>query len=209
MNLLKTIAVAALLTLGTTAQAQTMIQKNNIKLQTDHMTPEALWAMGRIGGYAASPDGKRIVYNVAYYSVKENKSHHILYVMDSDGKNQKKLTTSAKNETDAAWIDNETIAFLTGGEIWMMKPDGTGRMQWSNTGGKVEGFKFSPDRSKLIILKSIPFHEVIEKKPDDLPKTTGRVVNDLMYRHWDHYVEAIQHPFVADFDGSKISSEMT
>ena len=31
-----------------------------------------------------------------------------------------------------------------------------------------------------------------------LPKATGRLVTDLMYRHWDHYVESIQHPFVAD-----------
>ena len=188
----------ALIFAANTINAQTMIQKNNIRLQSDRMTPEALWAMGRIGGYAASPDGKRIVYNVAYYSVKENKSHHILYVMDADGQNQKKLTTSAKNETDAAWIDNNQIAFLSGGEIWTMKADGTDRMQWSGTGGKVEGFKFSPDCSKVIILKSIPFHDIIQKKPDDLPKTTGRVVNDLMYRHWDHYVESIQHPFVAD-----------
>ena len=96
------------------ASAQTMIQKNNIKLSSDVMTPEALWAMGRIGGYAASPDGKHIAYNVAYYSVKENKSHHILYIMDADGKNQNRLTTSTKNETDAAWLSNDRIAFCTG-----------------------------------------------------------------------------------------------
>ena len=87
MNTFKSLFVAALLMLGTTAQAQEMIQKQNIRLSSDRMTPEALWAMGRIGGYAASPDGKHIVYNVAYYSVKENKSHHILYVMDADGQN--------------------------------------------------------------------------------------------------------------------------
>ena len=61
---------------STSIKAQDMrkekpILKNDIKLNSDLMTPEALWAMGRIGGYAASPDGKLIVYNVAYYSVKE------------------------------------------------------------------------------------------------------------------------------------------
>jgi dipeptidyl aminopeptidase/acylaminoacyl peptidase len=29
-----------------------------------------------------------------------------------------------------------------------------------------------------------------------------------MYRHWDHYVESIQHPFVAAVDGDKIASDM-
>ena len=180
------------------ASAQTMIQKNNIKLSSDVMTPEALWAMGRIGGYAASPDGKHIAYNVAYYSVKENKSHHILYIMDADGKNQNRLTTSTKNETDAAWLSNDRIAFCTGGEVWSMNIDGTDRKQISNTNGEVEGFLFSPDGKKVILIKSIPYHGSIQKNPEDLPKATGRLVTDLMYRHWDHYVESIQHPFVLD-----------
>lgn len=67
--------------LGTpTMKAQTMIEKNNITLASDQMTPEALWAMGRIGSYAVSPDGKTLVYQVSYYSVKENKSHTMLFV---------------------------------------------------------------------------------------------------------------------------------
>ena len=180
------------------ASAQTMIQKNNIKLSSDVMTPEALWAMGRIGGYAASPDGKHIAYSVAYYSVKENKSHHILYIMDADGKNQNRLTTSTKNETDAAWLSNDRIAFCTGGEVWSMNIDGSDRKQISNTNGEVEGFLFSPDGKKVILIKSIPYHGSIQKNPEDLPKATGRLVTDLMYRHWDHYVESIQHPFVLD-----------
>ena len=66
------------------------------------MTPEALWAMGRISSYVASPDGKRIVYQVGYYSVKENKSHQVLYVIDANGSGQQLLTSSSKNETDPA-----------------------------------------------------------------------------------------------------------
>ena len=193
--------LAAVLMFSAPAGAQNetdVIGKQNIKLASKTMTPEALWAMGRISSYEASPDGKRIVYQVGYYSVKQNKSHHVLYVMNADGSNRQLLTHSAKNETDATWLDTETIAFLTGGEIWTMKADGTGRKQCSKTDGQVEGFKFSPDGSKVIILKSIPFHEVIKENPEDLPKATGRLVTDLMYRHWDHYVESIQHPFVAD-----------
>ena len=188
---------AIILTFGSTL-AQTMIQKNKIQLKSDLMTPEALWAMGRIGGYAASPDGKHIAYQVAYYSVKENKSHHILYIMDADGKNQKQLTTSAKSETDAAWLSNDRIAFCTGGEVWSMNIDGTDRKQLTKTNGEVEGYLFSPDKSKIVILKSIPYHGSIKKNPEDLPKATGRLITDMNYRHWDHYVESIAHPFLAN-----------
>ena len=145
---------------------------------------------------------------MGYYSVKQNKSHHVLYMMNADGSNRQLLTHSAKNETDATWLDAETIAFLTGGEIWAMKADGTARRQLSKTDSQVEGFKFSPDRSRVIILKSIPFHEVIKENPEDLPKATGRLVTDLMYRHWDHYVESIQHPFVCSVgDGLAIAND--
>ena len=180
-------------------QAQDVkISKNHIQLKSDRMTPEALWAMGRIATATASPDGSRIVYQVGYYSVKANKGHQMLYIMDADGQHARALTTSAKNETDPAWIGADRIAFLTGGEIWSMKADGSDRRQLSHTDGAVEGFSFSPDGQRVIMLQSIPFHEVIKKNPDDLPKATGRLVTDLMYRHWDHYVESIQHPFVAD-----------
>ncbi len=186
-----------LMTIGTTnAQNDVNIGKSNIKLGSRMMTPEALWAMGRIGGVEASPDGRQIVFQVGYYSVKANKSHQVICVMDADGKNRRQLTTSSKNETDPTWLDNETIAYISGGEIWSMKADGSDRKQLSKLDGKVEGFKFSPDQSKVIILQSIPFHEIIKQNPDDLPKATGRHVTDLMYRHWDHYVESIQHPFV-------------
>ncbi len=173
-----------------------MIGKSNIKLNSRMMTPEAMWAMGRIGATEASPNGDKVVYQVGYYSVKQNKSHQVLCIMDANGANNKQLTTSSKSETDPTWLDAETIAFISGGEIWTMKADGSERKQLSKTDGKVEGFKFSPDRSKVIILKSLPFHEIIKKNPADLPKATGRRVTDLMYRHWDHYVESIQHPFV-------------
>ena len=191
------------------AQEEVNIGKQNITLTNDLMTPEALWAMGRIGGYAASPDGQKIVYQVGYYSVKHNKSHQVLYIMNADGTGQKKLTMGSKNETDAAWLSNDCIAFLTGGEIWTMNIEGGERRKLSKTDGEVEAFKFSPDGKKVILIKSIPYHDIIQKNPDDLPKATGRLVTDLMYRHWDHYVESIQHPFVCSICDGIVANDAT
>ena len=208
MKRILTTALLALLLLPATLNAQDVIGKQNIKLNSRMMTPEALWAMGRIGSAAVSPDGQKIVYQVGYYSVKQNKSHQVLYVMNNDGTGQQLLTSSAKNDTDPAWLDAQTIAFINGGEIWAMNSDGSNRKQLSKTDGKVESFKFAPDGKHVVILKSIPFHEVIQENPSDLPKATGRRVTDLMYRHWDHYVESIQHPFLFSVgDGFAIATE--
>lgn len=181
------------------------IGKSNITLQSDLMTPEALWAMGRIGTAQASPDGKHIIYQVGYYSVKQNKGHQVIYIMDSDGKNNKMLTTSAKSETDAVWIkDGQKIAFLCDGQIWEMNSDGSGRKQLTNDKTGIDGFKFSPDEKYVILIKQIPYHGIIKEKPEDLPLTTGRVITDMNYRHWDEYVESIPHPYLAEVTSNGI-----
>ena len=211
MKRILTIAVLALMMLGTAKAGENdVIGKQNIKLKSRMMTPEALWAMGRIGGTEASPNGQKVVYQVGYYNVKQNKSRQVICMMNADGSEQRQLSASSgKSETDPTWLDNETIAFISGGEVWSMKADSSERKQLSKTDGKVEGYKFSPDRKQVIIIKSIDFYEIIKKNPDDLPKATGRRVTDLMYRHWDHYVESIQHPFLATVtDGFAISSDM-
>ena len=179
------------------------IGRNEITLQSDTFTPEALWAMGRIGSYAASPDGQKIAYQVTYYSVEENRSHAVICLMNADGSDQKMLTTSSKSENDPAWLGNDRIAYLTGGEVWTMDADGKNRKQLTRTDGSVDGFLFSPDGKKVILIKSVPYHDIIQERPADLPKSTGRVITDLMYRHWDHYVESIPHPFVFDTESGE------
>ena len=195
-------AVALMLPGSTKAEETVKIGKQDIKLASELMTPEALWAMGRIGAAEASADGKQIVYQVGYYSVKANKSQQKIAIINADGTGNTTLTTGTKSETDPTWYQGK-IAFLSGGQIWTMNADGSDRKQISKTTKDIEGFQFSPDGKKVILLHSIDFHEIIKKNPDDLPKASGRLVTDLMYRHWDHYVD--QHPFVADVteDGIK------
>lgn len=203
MNKTLTLAVAAAIGCASVnAEAQTMIGKTTDVAAIsngDRMTAETLWAMGRIGGATASPDGKTIAYQVGYYSIKENKSHQMLYTVSADGKLQRTLTNTAASETDAAWINGgKRIAFLSKGQLWTMNADGSDRRQLTKSDINIEGFKFSPDEKKVLLIKSLPYHESIKKNPDDLPLATGRVITDLNYRHWDHYVETVAHPFVAN-----------
>ena len=207
MKIKSFLVAAALLLCGMTTHASDMIGKNNIQLSSDLMTPEALWAMGRIGTAASSPDGKQVVYQVSYYSVKLNKSHTVLYIQPAkSGQKPTLLTTDDKSESDPTWIANGTrIAFLRNGQIWSMKADGTDRRQMTDSKTDIEGFRFSPDGSKVILIKSLPYHGSIQKNPDDLPLASGRLVTDMNYRHWDHYVESIAHPFVANVENGKIN----
>ena len=59
---------------------QDFIGRNTTILRdgSDLMTPEALWAMGRVGSFSLAPDGRHSVYQVSYYSGPQNKSHRVL-----------------------------------------------------------------------------------------------------------------------------------
>lgn len=175
-------------------------------LKSDRMTPEVLWSMGRVGGFCLSSDGDEAVYGVTYYSVKENRSHSVLYRLDVAAKSSKLLTKSAKSERGAIYLRNsQTIVYLSteGGssQLWAMNSDGTNRRQISFAKSDVIDFLFSPDEKKVILIMEVPSTASIEATDPDLPLTTGMVINDLQYKHWDTYVRSIPHPFIANFDG--------
>ena len=187
------------------------IGKQEIRIKNKKLTPEALWAMGRIGSSSVSPDGKQIAYTVSYYSVKENKSHTVIYVMNADGTNNLLLTHTADSEVEPTWIKGGSkIAFLTAAsgsmQIWEMNPDGSERKQLSSYEGGIEGFKFSPDESKVLFISQVKYGQRTSDIYPDLDKASGKVINDLMYKHWDEWVENIPHPFVASFDGNQVGT---
>ena len=188
-----------------------VIGKQEIRIKNKKLTPEALWAMGRIGSSSVSPDGKQIAYTVSYYSVKENKSHTVIDVMNADGTNNLLLTHTADSEVEPTWIKGGSkIAFLTAAsgsmQIWEMNPDGSERKQLSSYEGGIEGFKFSPDESKVLFISQVKYGQRTSDIYPDLDKASGKVINDLMYKHWDEWVENIPHPFVASFDGNQVGT---
>ncbi len=191
--------------------ASTLIRRSDIKIEGRRMTPEALWAMGRIGSVAVSPDEKQIAYTVSYYSVPQNKSNSELFVMDADGSANTQITQSTWKEAQPVWFkDGKKLAFLSSesgsNQVWEMNPNGTERKQLTQYDGDIEGFSFSPDGKKLLFIAQVKTVKSTADKHPDLPKATGIIVNDLMYKHWDEWVTTAPHPFVADFDGNGISN---
>ncbi len=188
-----------------------VIGKSDIKVENKRMTPEALWAMGRIGDLAVSPDAGQVVYSVAYYSVPENKSNRELFVMNADGSENKQITHSSKQENSAVWFkEGKKIAFLSNdsgsSQLYEMNPDGSDRKQLSHYDGDIEGFAFSPDEKKILFIAQVKTVKSTADKYPDLPKASGIIVTDLMYKHWDEWVTTAPHPFVADFDGTTIGA---
>jgi len=176
------------------------------------MTPEVLWSFGRVGNVQISPDGSKILYSVSYYSIPENKGNSELFTMNVDGTDKKQITKTATRETAAKWINKgELIAFLSSEsgsmQLRTMKPDGSDRKQITFRKGDITDFSFSPDETKLLFIADVKYGERTVDKYPDLPKASGVIVNNLMYKHWDEWVQTVPHPFVASFNNGKVENE--
>ncbi len=187
---------------------ETVIGKQEITIENGIMTPEVMMAFGRVSSPAVSPDGTRVLYGVQYVDYTANKGNNELFVAPIDG-TPVKITNTARSEGNATWLDDNTIAFTYADEngvpqVWRMNADGSNRIKMSSMEQGVEGFLFSPDRSQVILIAPVSLHNKAVDKYADLPQATGRVIDDLMYKHWDEWTEAIPHPFLAQVEGNNI-----
>ena len=207
---IKTLALATAL-IATPAVAQQVIGKVSPKLGSDLLTPEVLWSFGRIGSVNVSPNDNKAVYTVSYFSKEQNKSHSVLYAMALSNKASKLLTASSYNERGGVFVNQgKSIIFLSNAsgssQLWMMNADGSNRQQISHEKTDVNDFLVSPDNKKIIMIMDVPQHHSIQENDKDLPKASGMVINDLMYKHWDHYVTTAPHPYVADLNALGITN---
>ncbi|WP_152564741.1 S9 family peptidase [Porphyromonas crevioricanis] len=174
------------------------------------MSAETLLTMARVGGYALSPNGRQVVYTISYPSIEDNCSQSDLFLIGIDGKNKMRLTNTSHSESEPCWIDGgRRIAFLSSSsgskQLWSMSADGNDLRQLTDVQGGIEGYLFSPDEKEVIYVHS---HKSVKTAGDiypDLPKASGRVVKDLLYKHWDEWVTTTPHPYLAKLADVPIS----
>lgn len=196
---------------GCTGTGTQLIDKPEFKSANRTFDIEALEALGRVSGPAVSPDGKKVLYGVSYESVEQNKSNNELYVMNIDGTDATRLTHTPQSEGQAAWINGgKEIAFVAEKDgkpqMWVMNADGTGRRVVSRLENGVAGFLVSPNGKKVLVISSVKYGRTAADVYPDLPKANARIIDDLMYKHWDEWVTEIPHPFIADFDGYSLKN---
>ena len=178
------------------------IGPSDLQITDGHMTPEVLLSLGRLSDPQLSPDGKTILYGVSYTDIAANRSVRNLYTIPVGGGTPTPLTLDGKSISNARWsADGREIWFLQGGQIYkapFVKGRLGKRVKMSEVEAGIEEFALSPDGSQLIYVSSV--HSAVEVPSDTDPaldKAEAYATEDLMYRHWDHWVTEINHSFVA------------
>ncbi|MBP5636071.1 MAG: S9 family peptidase [Bacteroidales bacterium] len=203
MTKIALVASAALILFSCTMKPQQgYIGPSDIKVDDGRMSPEVLLSLGRLGDPQLSPDGKTILYGVSYNSIAENRSVRNLFTLPVEGGEPTPLTMDGKSISNARWSpDGKAIFFLKEGQVYKA-PYRSGKLgkrtKITDVPAGVDEFTLSPDGNMLLYVSSV--HSAVERPVDTDPllsKADAYATEDLMYRHWDHWVETINHSFIA------------
>jgi dipeptidyl aminopeptidase/acylaminoacyl peptidase len=183
--------------------------------QSGRITPELLWDLGRVSLDDISPDGKTALFGVTYYDIAADKGNRDLYIIPTSGGESmptgmqaKKITAFDGGENNGQYRpDGKRIGFLRGSELWEMNPDGSDQRRVSTE--EMSGFKYAPNGKHILFIRDVAYTQgPIEDKPEDLPKASGKVITDLMYRHWDTWEEEkYSNVFIAPYSDGTLTGE--
>ncbi len=177
----------------------------------NRLTPELMWKFGRVSDIQVSPDKKTVLYGATYYNLTENKGNRDIFVIPVAGGNAVNLTNTPGSEFNAIWRpDGKKIGYIsseTGDpQLWEMNPDGTGKKQITALEGGINGFAYAPDMKHILFVKDIKLDQTVNDMYPDLPKADARIIDDLLYRHWDSWSNyTYSHILVSSYTDGVVS----
>lgn len=186
---------------------------NSISVAQSRMTPERLWEFGRVSDAQISPDGKVVLYGITYYDLEKDKGNRQLYTIEVEGGESKKITHSEASVFNARWRpDGKRIGFLSAEsgtiQLWEINPDGTDKRQVTDFDEGINNFAYAPTINYISFTMDIKLDSAIHDLYPDLPKANARLIDDLMYRHWDEWSDfKYSHVFYAPYSDGKVTGD--
>ena len=207
------LAAACIMSCNSTKEGSGYIGRSELTATGGVMTPETLLSLGRLSDPQMSPDGTKILYGVSYTSIEENRSCRNLFLCNPDGSGCAQLTRYAKSVSNARWnADGTGLYFLQGGQIWFAPLRGNRlgkKVRVSSVPSGISEFKISPDFSKVLYISTVK-NKALEQPSDSDPaldKASAYATEDLMYRHWDHWVTETPRTYFASLGAGPVTPE--
>ena len=203
MKKIQLLIMALLALAGTSCQkadeGKAPITKPQITIEGGRLTPEGLWAMGRIGSVKSDIETGWLAYTVSYYSVEENRSTTWIRVC---GENDELEVYDEFVGSEPEWFGaSGWLAFIRGGQLYLRRDKEEIKVEGAED---IDGFLLSPMRDKVVLIKQVKTVPSTVDKYPDLPLATGHMHDDLMYKHWDEWTETAPQPFVHELEISWI-----
>lgn len=156
----------------------------SLEAQTQTLTPELLWKLGRVGLECVSPDGQTVVYGVQRYDVATNKGTRVLYALSLASGDLRRLTDFEKTCSDAEFYPGgQKIGFLMDGQLYETNLKGD-MAPTKVSDQEINGFHYSPDGKQVLFIKDVKLDKTPAELYPEYAKTSARINDGLFYRHW-------------------------
>lgn len=175
------------------------------------MVEEQIWSFVQFGAPAVSPDQNKLVYSSRTTDLNANKGNSDLMVYDFQTKKESRLLESPESESAYSWRpDGQWIGYLSSvsgsTQLWEIKADGSQKRQVSQIEGGISGYQYSPNGKLIYYLKNVKLDQSLQDKYPALSKSTGKLIDGLMYRHWDSWHDGTySHIFVQAYTDGKLT----
>jgi dipeptidyl aminopeptidase/acylaminoacyl peptidase len=169
------------------------------------MTPEIMWKFRRLGSFALSPDGSAVIYTLTDIDLVTEARNTNIFKVSVHGGDAVQLTS--KGGSSPQWFNGgKSIAYVSGNNLCTMNADGTGQKVIGGI-SDFEIYNISPSGNRIYFTRRVKLDQTANEK-HNLPKAKVRIINDLMYRHWNTWSDySYSHIFVAEFNGNTVTGE--
>ncbi len=174
------------------------------------ITSADLLTQARASSPCPSPDGRRLVFTVKKPDLDKNANDTQLWELPLPAGEPRCLTNAGSVNCEPAFSpDGTQLAFTSNrdGErqVWLLPLEGGEARQLTRLPGGAWRPVWFPDGRRLLVISSVfadasaddDVKKRIEQAAAD--KASGRVIDGLMYRHWDSWRDdRVDHLFVVD-----------
>ena len=165
-----------------------------VSAQTKRMTPELLWKLGRVSEVVGHAEAG-VAYSVRRYDLAKDAGTTDVLLVDHDGKPVKSLLEKVKSVSDLQWVataDGPRLFYTAPGagedadaQAWSMDPASGKAVQLTAIEDGISNLKVSPTGEHLAFTRDVKMDATVNELYEDLPKADARIIDQLMYRHWN------------------------
>ncbi|MEQ1904694.1 MAG: S9 family peptidase [Pirellulaceae bacterium] len=178
--------------------------------QDRRMTPELLWKLGRLTGAALNSQSTHVAYAVRNFELATNEGSSDLHLIDLTSGTDTLIAQKLVSIDGLQWAgtgERERLFLVAQAtkeandkpQVWALSIAKPKLEKVSDYKDGVSNLKVASDAQRMAFTIDVKLDQNVNDLYPDLPLTKGRVIDSLMYRHWDSWHDyAYSHVHVAE-----------
>ncbi len=157
------------------------------------LTPETLLGLSRLSDLRLSPDGRYLLFTVRTTDLAQNRSSARIFLHDTRGGTDPGPVAEG---SAPVWLGPDRFAVATAEGV-RIQPLRGGQAQTIAAPGGIANLSAAPGGRHFAFTRDVAVDPPVTAAHPDLPKANARAYDDLMVRHWDHWLDgSYSHLFV-------------